>query len=84
MADASAQLVRASSIAGNPRLLSKDEKLMRRKSSYAKRDSSKINLLDSFQRWRDLGEKLNMSSDKELANFLMDCYESAQENEPSR
>ena len=84
MADASAQLAEASSIGGNARLLSNDEKIMRRKSSYAKRDSSKINLLDSFQRWRDLGEKLNMSSDKELANFLMDCYESAQENEPSR
>jgi len=67
-----------SSVAGNWRLLSDDEKKRRRKLSYAKRDYLKVNLLGSFQRWRDLRKKLNMSSDKELADFLMDHYESAQ------
>lgn len=62
--------------------LSDDEKKRRRKLSYAKRDYSKVDLLGSFQRWRDLRKKLNMSSDKELADFLMDHYESAQK--PSR
>lgn len=68
----------ASSVAGNWRLLSDDEKKRRRKLSYAKRDHSRVNLLGSFQRWRGLRKKLNMSSDKELADFLMDHYESAQ------
>lgn len=84
MADASAQHAEASSIAENARQLSNDEKISRRKSSYLKRDSSRINLLDSFQRWRDLRDKLNMSKDKDLANFLMDFYESEQEKGPSR
>lgn len=72
----------ASSVAGNWRLLSDDEKKRRRKLSYAKRDHSRVNLLGSFQRWRGLRKKLNMSSDKELADFLMDHYESTQK--PSR
>lgn len=84
MADAPAQHAEASSISENARQLSNDEKISRRKSSYLKRDSSRINLLDSFQRWRDLREKLNMSKDKDLAKFLMDFYESAQEKGPSR
>ena len=74
----------ASSVAGNWRLLSDDEKKRRRKASYAKRDYSRVNLMGCFQRWRDMRKKLNMSTDKELADFLMDYYESAQKNDPSR
>lgn len=40
--------------------------------------------MESFQRWRDLRENLGMSKDKELANFVMDCYELVQEKNRSR
>ena len=68
-----------SSVDENGRFLSNEEKENRRKALNARRDSSRITLLDSFERWRNLRENLGMSKDKDLAKFLMDFYESAQE-----
>lgn len=71
-------------VAENWRFLSNEEKEIRRKALCARRDSSRINLSDSFERWRNLRENLGMSKDKDLAKFLMDFYESAQEKNCSR
>ena len=84
MADASVPSAGLSSIAENWRFLSNEEKEKRRKTLCARRDSSRINLLDSFERWRNLRDNLGLSKDKDLAKFLMDFYESAQEKNRSR
>lgn len=59
-------------VAENWRFLSNEEKEIRRKALCARRDSSRINLSDSFERWRNLRENLGMSKDKDLAKFLID------------
>ena len=69
-----------SSVAENWRFLSNEEKENRRKTLCARRDSSRIN----FERWRNLRDNLGLSKDKDLAKFLMDFYESAQEKNHSR
>ena len=84
MADASVPSAGLSSVAENWRFLSNEEKEKWRKTLCARRDSSRINLLDSFERWHNLGDDLGLSKDKDLARFLMDFYESAQEKNRSR
>ena len=74
MADASIPGEGLSAVAENSRFLSNEEKANRRKTSYARRDSSRINLLDCFPRWRELRDHLCLSKDKDLAEFLMDFY----------
>lgn len=71
-----------SAVAENSRFLSNDEKAHRRKTSYGRRDSSRINLLDCFPRWRELRGQLCLSKGKDLAEFLMDFY--AKEQNRSR
>ncbi|XP_078348868.1 D-aminoacyl-tRNA deacylase 2-like isoform X5 [Oculina patagonica] len=79
MADASVHGAGLSAKAEKPRFLSNEEKANRRKTSYARRDSSRITLLDCFPRWRELRDHLCLPKDKDLAEFLMDFYAHAQE-----
>ena len=59
-----------------PQIVSPGQQLERRKKSYAKMDSTRINLSNAFERWRDLRERLEIENDKDLAAFLLDFYES--------
>ena len=74
MADASVPSTGLLSVAENWRFLSNEEKEKGRKTLCARRDSSRINLLDSFERWRNLHDNLGLSKDKDLTKFLMDFY----------
>ena len=51
---ATAREAEPSDSCGILRELSREEKIDRRRSSYAKRDSSRINILDRFEHWCDL------------------------------
>ena len=64
----------ASNSVENTRFLSIEEKDSRRKSFYAKRDATKVNLLQSFYRWRTLRNELQLSKDKQLADFQINFY----------
>ena len=47
---------------------------MDRKQYYANRDASKVYLFGAFARWRAFKEALNLRSDMDVANMLLDAY----------
>ena len=55
-----------------------EESQQRRQQAQANRGKTRIYLSEHFGRWRTLKERLNISSDKELACVLMDAYENSQ------
>ena len=60
----------------NPSTTSQQKKAADRKLYYANRDASKVYLFDLFPRWKALKDKKNLRSDKDVAQFLLDAYES--------
>ena len=62
-------------------LLFQVAKIQRPNAKQAKQDSTKVALYEQFQRWKSLKDLLNLKTDKELAEILLDNYEkSAQKN----
>ena len=41
---------------------------------YARRDATRVCLLDSFERWKTVKEENNLKNDKEVAEMLLDLY----------
>ena len=60
----------------NPSTTSQRKKGADRKEYYANRDASKIYLFDLFPRWKALKDEKNLRSDKDVAQLLLDAYES--------
>ena len=61
------------------RVLSEEDKKEKRKAYQARRDATKIYLLDEqFARWRQLKSDLNLKTDKEVATLLLDSYFNSQ------
>ncbi|XP_028411412.1 uncharacterized protein LOC114533974 [Dendronephthya gigantea] len=56
-------------------LPSSEDAKTKRKDYIAKRDSTKVALYEQFQRWRSLKEELDLKTDKQLAEMLLDNYE---------
>ncbi|XP_028417582.1 uncharacterized protein LOC114542029 [Dendronephthya gigantea] len=54
---------------------SSEDAKTKRKDYIAKRDSTKIALYEQYQRWRCLKDELNLKTDKQLAEMLLDHYE---------
>ena len=50
-------------------------KTAKRKEYHAKRDATKVCLLESYERWKEVKKKHNFTKDVEVANMLLDCYE---------
>ena len=59
----------------NPRV-SRRGKKTDRKDYFANRDASKIYLYDVFGRWREFKSEKNLRSDKDVAQLLLDAYQS--------
>ena len=47
-----------------------------RKDYFTNRDASKIYLYDVFGRWREFKSEKNLRSDKDVAQLLLDAYQS--------
>ncbi|CAB3989580.1 Hypothetical predicted protein [Paramuricea clavata] len=47
-----------------------------RKEYFANRDASKVYLLDIFPRWKEFKKERNIRSDKDVAEMLLDAYQS--------
>ena len=59
----------------NPRV-SRRGKKTDRKDYFANRHASKIYLYDVFGRWREFKSEKNLRSDKDVAQLLLDAYQS--------
>ena len=58
---------------------SESEKTKKRKAYLARRDATKIYLFDTFERWRALKESKNLKSDKDIAEMLLESYQTQQD-----
>ena len=58
---------------------SESEKKKKRKAYLARRDATKIYLFDTFERWRALKESKNLKSDKDVAEMLLESYQTQQD-----
>ena len=59
--------------------LSASLKMEKRKAYIARRDASKVYLYDVFERWRAFKESKGIKSDKDVAEMLLESYQT-QEN----
>ena len=71
MADSS----EASSSSASGIVLSAELAAERRKKYISERDKTKISLFEHFESWRNLRKQLNLKTDKELATWLVCCWE---------
>ena len=64
----------SSSSSLNPVTTSKRTAGLKRKGYFAKRDATKVCLLEAFDRWKVVKEENDLKSDKQVAEMLLDLY----------
>ena len=67
---------RTPSTSSESNLPSSRKKGASRKEYFANRDASKVYLFDIFPRWREFKKERNIRSDKDVAEMLLDAYQS--------